>query len=194
VSLSIPSWPILLVKLFSVLRFGKCIDVIYSTTSLFNHPDATVRHTLILSRIASALFLLGDHLLWLGRADVCHVDTDKWSRVSNKYWLYSITMNLVRDFYEISCIIRSEKQLIVPDSGVQNLNDLYKILIRTVMVLQRNKGVMIDTIKNGCDFFIPLNALGHTKLSPGTVGWLGVVSSIAGLLVLIDPKVKLFPA
>ncbi|RZC42706.1 peroxisomal membrane protein 11B [Asbolus verrucosus] len=177
-----------------LLRFGKCFDVLYSTLPLFDHPDATVRHSLILSKIALSLFLIGDHLLWLGRADVCTINTQKWSRISNKYWLYSITMNLVRDFYEISCIIKSQKQSIIPSSGIQNFNDLYKILIRTVMVLQSNRTVMIDTVKNGCDFFIPLTALGHVNMSPGTVGWLGVISSIAGLLVLIEPKVKLSPA
>lgn len=177
-----------------MLRFGKCIDVIYSTLALFDHPDPTVRHTLILSKIATSLFLLGDHLLWLGRADVCNIDTQKWSQISNKYWLYSITMNLVRDFYEISCIIKAQKQAIVPDCGIHNVNDLYKTVLRTLTVLQSNRSVMIDTVKNACDFFIPLTALGHSNLSPGTVGWLGVVSSIAGLLVLLEPKIKLSPS
>ncbi|XP_044263448.1 peroxisomal membrane protein 11B [Tribolium madens] len=177
-----------------LLRFGKCLDVVYSTVALFDHGDPTVRHTVILSRIANSLFLLADHLLWLGRADLCNIDTQKWSRISNKYWLYSITMNLVRDFYEISSIIRAQKQTIVPQCGVQNFNDLCAIFLRTVTVLQSNRGVIIDTVKNACDFFIPLTALGHTKLSPGAVGCLGVVSSLAGILVLLDPKIKLSPA
>ncbi|KAJ3662431.1 hypothetical protein Zmor_006781 [Zophobas morio] len=177
-----------------LLRFGKCIDTIYSTLPLLDHPDATVKHTLILSKIALSLFLLGDHLLWLGRADLCSINTQKWSRMANKYWLYSITMNLVRDFYEISCVIRAQKQSIVPDHGIQSINDLCKIFTRTLVVLQSNRSVMIDTVKNGCDFFIPLTALGHVNLSSGTIGWLGVVSSVAGLLVLIEPKMKLSPA
>lgn len=169
------------------------MDVLYSTLPLFHQKDATIRHTLILSKIATSLFLLSDHLLWLGRADVCSVNLDKWGRISNKYWLFSISMNLIRDFYEISCILRTQNHILVPSGNITSFNDLYKALNRLVLVVQNNPGVFVDTLKNSCDFFIPLTALGHVKLSAGTVGWLGVISSLAGLMVLIDPKKKLSP-
>lgn len=177
-----------------MLRFGRCFDTLYATLPLFQHHDPTVRSVLILSRISQALFLLTDHLLWLGRADVCIVNTDRWSRLSNKYWLYSITLNLVRDFLEISKIFKSQKYSILPRNGCKNFNDIFEITLRIFNVLHHNRAIMIDTVKNGCDFFIPLTALGHIKLSPGTVGWLGVVSSIAGLLVLVEPSTKMIPS
>ncbi|KAG5888808.1 hypothetical protein JTB14_032721 [Gonioctena quinquepunctata] len=135
-----------------LLRFGRFAESLYAALPLFQQEELPIRYTVIFSKIANSLFLLADHFLWLGRADICTVDTEKWSRISNKYWLYSITMNLV------------------------------------------NQSVVIDTIKNGCDFFIPLTALGHVKLSPGTVGVLGTISSIAGLLVLLEPSRKLIPS
>lgn len=177
-----------------MLRFGRCLDTLYTTLTLFQHPDATVRSALILSRIGQALFLLADHVLWLGRADVCNVDTERWSRTSNKYWLYSITLNLVRDFYEISKIFKAKKYSILPHSGCNNMKDIFEVLVRVLLVLQQNRAVVIDTVKNGCDFFIPLTALGHLNLSPGTVGWLGVISSLAGLLVLVEPSIKMIPS
>lgn len=169
------------------------MDTIYTTLPLFDHPDPVIRHAVILSRIATSLFLLGDHLLWLGRADVYNINTQKWSRISNKYWLMAITMNLVRDFCEIYRLIKIQKD-IVPSNGIRNVNDVYAVLSKTVNVVCSNKNVLIDTIKNGCDFFIPLSALGHVNFAPGTIGWLGVISSLAGLSVLVDPKIKLSPS
>ncbi|KAJ8929116.1 hypothetical protein NQ314_018230 [Rhamnusium bicolor] len=177
-----------------LLRFGRFAESLYGTLPLFQQDDKAIRYTIILSKIANSLFLLADHILWLGRADLCSVDTEKWGRISNKYWLYSITMNLIRDFYEISQIIKAQKCYILPKNCFSNINDLFKILIRIYIIIQGNQEVVIDTVKNSCDFFIPLTALGHIKLSPGTIGLLGVISSLAGLLVLLDPQKKLSPA
>lgn len=177
-----------------MLRFGRFAESLYATLPLFEEENATIRYTVTLSKIANSLFLFADHILWLGRADVCSIDTEKWSRTCNKYWLYSITMNLVRDFYELSRIVQYQKHSVVPDNGVNNFNDVIKALTRVISIIQSNQNVVIDTVKNGCDFFIPLNALGYTKLSPGTIGLLGAISSIAGLLVLLDPQKKLSPS
>lgn len=170
------------------------MESLYAALPLFQEENTAVRYTVTLSKIANSLFLFADHILWLGRADLCSIDTEKWSRISNKYWLYSITMSLVRDFYEISRIVQCKKHSIVPGNGINNFNDVIKVLTRVISIVQSNQNVVIDTVKNGCDFFIPLTALGHTKLSPGTIGLLGAISSIAGLLVLLDPQKKLSPS
>jgi len=177
-----------------LLRLGRCVDSLYATLAILRHPNPTVRFTITLSKISNALFLLADHFLWLGRADLCSVNTSKWSRISNKYWLYSITLNLVRDFYEIMQILKAESGRIIPKAGCKNLNDIFKSSGRAVMCIQENRAVTVDTVKNCCDFFIPLTALGHVKLSPGTVGLLGVISSIAGIVALVEPLAKLSPA
>lgn len=164
-----------------MLRFGKSLDVLYGTIPLLRHEDYKIKVTLTLSKIANSLFLLADHVLWLGRADLCNVDTLKWSNISNKYWLYSIIMNLIRDLQEIKEILKTV-----------DLKDVNAKTIKSLMF--NNKNVTVDTVKNLCDFFIPLSALGYVELKPSTVGWLGVLSSLAGLLVLIDPLLKLTPS
>lgn len=158
------------------------------------HPDSTLRMTITLSKISNALFLLADHILWLGRVDLCTLNTDQWSSISNKYWLCSITMNLVRDFYEILQLLKAEKNQIITKEGCKNLNDIFQMSRRALMCIQKSRAIMVDTVKNICDIFIPMTALGHVKLSPGTVGLLGVISSIAGLMALIEPLAKLTPA
>lgn len=102
-------------------------------------------------------------------------------------------MNLVRDFYEISCILKTTKSSIVPRNGIQGSADILGVMVKIFYIFRNHPEVVTDTIKNSCDFFIPLTALGHVKLSPGTIGLLGAISSLAGLLVVMDPKKKLLP-
>ncbi|KAK5648778.1 hypothetical protein RI129_003670 [Pyrocoelia pectoralis] len=174
-----------------LLRFGRCIDSLYTVIHSWQHPNLSLRLSITLSKIYNALFLFADHILWLGRSDLYNINTDKWSNISNKYWLYSIIMNLVRDFYEILVILKANKSRILPKSGVKNFNDILSCSAKAVVCINGYQNVVVDTVRNCCDVFIPLTALGHTKLSPGTIGLLGVISSIAGIISLIEPAVKL---
>lgn len=165
----------------------------YSVFPIIDHPDLTVRFTLSLSKISSSLFLLCDHMIWLSRTGMTDIKTEKWVQLSCKYWLYSITMNLIRDFYEIVKILKNENRFICPPAGCKTMNDFFMCFGRAVECLQTRRDVMVDTIKNGCDFFIPLTSLGYTKLSPSVIGALGVISSIAGLLAIVNKDCKLTP-
>ncbi|GJQ66310.1 hypothetical protein Trydic_g4355 [Trypoxylus dichotomus] len=48
-----------------LLRFGKCVDTIYSILPLLNHNDSTIKITVILGKLSNSMFLLADHILWL---------------------------------------------------------------------------------------------------------------------------------
>lgn len=134
---------------FLVLRLGRCLDSLYSALKMMKYPDPTVKITLIMAKIANALYLLADHFIWVGRVGILKVNLEKWNRVANKYWLITIIMSLMRDIYEIVKILKHEK----------NIFKQYQI----VSCLRNHKEVMMDTVKNGCDLFIPLTALGITK-------------------------------
>ncbi|KAJ8975738.1 hypothetical protein NQ317_016512 [Molorchus minor] len=124
-----------------LLRFGRFGESLYATLPLFEQEDVTVRYTLILSKIANSLFLLADHILWLGRADLYTINTEKWGRISNKYWLYSITMNLVRDFYEISQIMKFNRRSIVPKKGVNSFSDILQVITKTYIIFKANQNI-----------------------------------------------------
>lgn len=188
---------------FAVLRLGRFLDMLYGAFSSIHYPDVTVRITCTLSKIANALFLLADHILWIGRTGLINVNSEKWGKVANKYWLYSITMNLVRDVYEICGILEREgHRLGVPPGEVLRHTCLaaginrktLPLSLRAVTFVQDHKDVVVDTVKNGCDLMIPLTALGYMRLSPGAVGLLGVVSSVAAIISLVDPLARLTPA
>lgn len=142
-----------------------------------------------------ALYLLTDHVIWLGRVGIADINSAKWSRRSYKLWLYYLVMNLLRDAYEISRIIN---KLLIPSKEMHyRKEDRSSSLVSKLYLLcnlfKMHKDVAFDTIKNGCDVCLPLAQLGYLSISPRTVGILGVVSSLVGMLPLIDPSYKIAP-
>lgn len=106
-------------------------------------------------------------------------------------------MNLCRDFYEISQIFetcRDVRQLLKLFFFPKSSNDLVRVWSKATVCVNTHQAVIVDTIKNLCDVFIPLTALGYTKLNPKHQGILGVISSIVGLFELLHPAAKIFPA
>ncbi|KAL0117281.1 hypothetical protein PUN28_010258 [Cardiocondyla obscurior] len=163
-----------------LLRFGRCLDSLYSALKISKYPDLTVRITLITAKITNALYLLADHLIWIGRVGILRVNLEKWNKAANKYWLLTIIMGLTRDIYEIVKILKYEKIAFKQWHILSCLKD--------------HREVTMDTFKNGCDLFIPLTALGVTKCTPGTIGLLGIISSLIGLYTIINPLYKLSPS
>lgn len=150
------------------------------------------------SKISQAIFLFADHIIWLSRTGLFKkVNTQKWSETYNKYWFFSIVMNLCRDFYEICRIFdtcRNVRQLLKIFFFPKSSHDLVRVWSKATVCISTHQAVIVDTIKNVCDVFIPLSALGYSKLSPKYQGILGVISSMAGLFEILYPTAKLFPA
>ncbi|KAG0716561.1 Peroxisomal membrane protein 11B [Chionoecetes opilio] len=183
-----------------LLRLGKSVEVLHGALRTLHLPDAVLRITLTLSRIYQCLFLVADHIIWVGRAGLWDIDRDKWSRISNRFWLGSIVLNLLRDAYEILTISRRQVRCLNPQlgayKGVPGVREVCRVapLLRPVAEFaEEHRDVFWDCVKNLCDFWIPFTSLGHAKLSPGTVGFLGSVSSLAGLVAVLDPLAKLAP-
>lgn len=142
-----------------LLRLGTFIDVLHGARQSMHHPSLLTGAIVTLSKIANAMYLLGDHLIWIHRNNLIKVkDIKEWEKFSNQSWLYSIILNLVRDYFEL-----------------QN---------------HQRSSVVLDTIKNCADFWIPMSALGHVQVSPFFVGLMGVTSSLLAILPLVDPNYK----
>lgn len=160
--------------------------------------DPILRLTLTISKLAHALFLYADHIVWLTKSGFLKTDSEKWNRTANKFWLLSIIANLARDFYEIVHLLDIHKSTLLKPSelltGSITSYDWNGGMKYLYMFVSCHNDVFIDTLKNSCDLFIPLTALGFTKLSPSTVGALGAISSLAALLTVVKPITKLVPA
>lgn len=153
---------------------------------MVSHEDALVSFNCAISKVSYSMFLLCDHIIWFGRSGFTDVDTNRWNRIACKYWLISITMNLVRDYVEIKRLLANSK-LILKYKDTDR-----KIIFRNIMAFtEAHKDVLLDTLKNSCDIFLPLAALNYVNLSPGTIGFLGVISSVAGIYTVLDPFAKL---
>ncbi|KAL1110451.1 hypothetical protein AAG570_007982 [Ranatra chinensis] len=168
-----------------LLRLGRFVDTMYGALKTIDYPDYVVSITCTMSKIAYAMFLLCDHILWIGRVGVMDVNIEKWSVTANKYWLYTVIINLVRDYYELNKLMSMCRA-----DGTPLLTSVKK----TIRLLGQNRDVLVDTIKNLCDVFIPLASLSYVKVSPGTVGLLGIISSVAGIVSLMDPLARLSPS
>ena len=164
-----------------LLRLGTFIDVLHGARqSMHHHSSLLTGAILTLSKIANAMYLFGDHLIWIHRSEFLFErkkilakikgffgesfrnnlikvkDIKEWEKFSNQSWLYSIILNLMRDYFELK-------------------------------VNRTSAAVVLDTVKNCADFWIPMSALGHVKVSPFFVGVMGVTSSLLSTLPLVDP-------
>ncbi|KAJ0174030.1 hypothetical protein K1T71_010176 [Dendrolimus kikuchii] len=180
-----------------ILRLGRCIDVCYTALNSMHIEDPFLRLTITISKITHALFLYADHIVWLTRSGFLKTDSDGWNRTANKFWLLSIIANLARDFYEILHLLDLHKSTLLKPTDLINISTKHEFFTTARYLytfVNCHKDVFIDTLKNSCDLFIPLTALGFTKFSPSAVGALGAMSSIAALVTLVKPITKLVPA
>ncbi|XP_063225311.1 peroxisomal membrane protein 11B [Bacillus rossius redtenbacheri] len=175
-----------------LLRLGRFLDTLYSALVSVHYEDLVVRATCTLSKIAHALFLLADNMLWVGRTGLVSVDSERWNKVANKYWLASVAMNLARDLYEVLRLL--ERGSRGPPAPAWYSAGPPRKGLPLATLAREHKDVLVDTVKNGCDLMIPLTALGYARLSPGAVGVLGVVSSLAAIVGLVDPEARLEPS
>lgn len=186
----------------AVLRFGKSLEVFYGTLKTIHLTEAWLAFTLTVSKVCQSIFLLTDHIIWLSRSGLLKdVDTGKWQQRSNKYWVLSLVMNIVRDVYEINRVISSfssnknlTSAVVSSLVSIRSPKDISMCASSVVDFALTYKHLTIDTVKNCCDLFIPLTGMGYTRIPPRVIGLLGMISSIAGLIVILHPQCKLKPS
>ena len=131
------------------LRLGTFIDALYSSCSSISNPQPGLRVLVTLSRIAGAMYLFCDHLLWCNNMRLVSINQKFWTNTSERCWLYSIVLSLCRDIYEINLILRhSAFQL-------QNGTNFATFLIKN------HPKIILDTVKNMTDLILPIAALGN---------------------------------
>lgn len=173
-----------------ILRLGRCVDVCYTALNHIHHEDKWLRLTLTLSKLGHALYLYADHIAFLTRIGFLKTDMHKWTKTANKFWLVSIIANLAKDFYELLQVLNIKKTTFMRPSELINNSctnfDMNSALKHLYWLVRYHKNIFFDTVKDSCDLFIPMTAIGLTKLSPTTVGFLGAVSSLVALYTIVD--------
>lgn len=186
---------------FSVLRFGKSLDFIQGALKSLHLKDDILRLTLTLSKVNQACYLLFDHFLWFNNVGAVKLDKQFWSEVSSRFYLATLVLNLMRDFYDIYCVVmrelnmRNARKL---SSEYKNGDTKYKNVSRhqwtLLEILDQNKPLVIDTVKNLFDLAIPMSTLKMVHLSPQNQGIYGIISSFLAAVTIWNPNLKLVPA
>jgi peroxin-11B len=193
--------------------------MIESALKTIHLDDYFLRCILTSSSLNQACYLAMDNMLWLHSMGILDLKqkAPKISEWSNKFWLFSTILYLARDFHDLLTLIQNNdeedklKRGFDPTSRyrLDHVSGAYKssnlttdrrqclvkflLKIRIILMNRKNRPLVLDTIKNLTDLFLPLSSLNYVKISPGVQGICGVISSLISLLIVWDSKYKLTP-
>jgi peroxin-11B len=175
-----------------------------------NIDDAFLRTILSIININQLCYVLLDNTSWLESMGLVRMSSKRSQLIKkwcNLFWLYSGLLYLFRDLKEIIALVRANEAAneYKLNSAVRKATSQQTLLFRNIFVkyfkklliifLQRkNLPLVIDTLKNSFDLLLPLANLDYIKVSIGTQGLFGLLSSLFGLFTLIYPKLKLTPS
>nr|XP_006134753.1 peroxisomal membrane protein 11B [Pelodiscus sinensis] len=190
-------------KLF---RLGNSADALESAKRAIHLSDVVLRFCITVSNLNRAMYFACDNILWAGKSGLIpHMDQEKWSQRSFRYYLFALILNLSRDAYEIRLLMEREacgkrpkgsetRHALREDGSLQQLLLMLKVKLHLLVhVLRSNPPLLVDVVKNACDLFIPLDKLGLHKTNPGFVGLCGLTSSVLSILTIVHPWLKLKP-
>ena len=184
-----------------MLRFGKSLDFIQGALKSLHIKDIVLRLTITLSKINQAFYLLFDHFLWFNNVGAVKLNKEYWSKISSRFYLTTLILNLVRDFYDIRNLIVEEmnksaarKKRSPYMNGDANFQTLPTRERSLVYIMHQNRTLLLDTVKNLFDLSIPMSTLGYVKFSPRTQGMFGLISSAIAAATVWEPTLKLVPS
>ncbi|KAG7269742.1 hypothetical protein CRUP_006155 [Coryphaenoides rupestris] len=189
-----------------LLRLGNTVSAIETAKRTIHLADPVLNLCLTLAHINRGLYFLCDNVLWARTVGlVKDIDAERWSRNASRFYFVTLVLNLTRDAYEISQLVAQRARDKHTQERIrQHLNESHQVaevvvpqLDALLFLLQEslraNPAVALDTLKNICDLFIPLNQLGIYKTNGGVVGFCGLMSSLLGLVTLLQPSLKIKP-
>ncbi|XP_033823839.1 peroxisomal membrane protein 11A [Periophthalmus magnuspinnatus] len=190
-------------KLF---RLGNTLNSIDAAKRTVHITDPVLRVSLTAANLGRALYFICDNLLWLRNVGLVRdIDKERWSLHASRCYLLSLIMNLIRDSYVIGQLMvqrardkefqrkmdaHLRESTEVAEAVVPQLDALLFLLLH---IIKSHPAVALDTFKNICDLFIPLDKLGIYQSNAGVVGFCGLLSSIIGIVTLVRPNLKIKP-
>ncbi|KAG9489158.1 peroxisomal membrane protein 11A [Eleutherodactylus coqui] len=186
-------------KLF---QLGNMVHAINASKASIQLSDPILCYCLTAANLNRVLYFTCDTVLWVRSVDlVSNIKKEKWRHRASQCYFYSLLFHLARDLYVIINCMKEERKSKRNGDDCRNgptlnsSNTLQKsfgnFLFILLMSLKNHPPVLLDTVKNVCDLFSPLNHLGFYKTNPGFIGICGLVSSILGILTIANPQLKL---
>ncbi|KAM4748172.1 peroxisomal membrane protein 11A [Rhinophrynus dorsalis] len=185
-------------KLF---RLGNMVHAIEASKAAMQISDPIPCYCLTIANLNRVLYFTCDTILWARSVDlVSDVNKEKWRYRATLFYFYSLLLNLARDFYEISrCMEIEAKDRKRSENNTDCENNTHLrystgiegFLLMLYLSLKNHPPVLLDTVKNLCDLFSPLDRLKIYHTNQGFIGLCGLVSSITGILTVAKPLLKL---
>uniref|UniRef100_A0A2K6LWR6 Peroxisomal biosis factor 11 alpha n=1 Tax=Rhinopithecus bieti TaxID=61621 RepID=A0A2K6LWR6_RHIBE len=185
-------------------RLGNVVHAIQATEQSIHATDLVPRLCLTLANLNRVIYFICDTILWVRSVGLTSgINKEKWRTRAAHHYCFSLLLSLVRDLYEISLQMkrvtrdRAKKEksasqdplgYSVADEETEWLQSFLLLLFRS---LKQHPPLLLDTVKNLCDILNPLDQLGIYKSNPGIIGLGGLVSSIAGMITVAYPQMKL---
>ncbi|XP_029010716.1 peroxisomal membrane protein 11A [Betta splendens] len=190
-------------KLF---RLGNTINSIEAAKRTMQLSDRVLCLCLTVANINRALYFACDNVLWARSVGLIRdINKERWSLNASRCYFLSIVMSLTRDVYIVSQLMvqkvrdkrfrqKMDQHLSEsPEIAEPIIPQLDAFLFLLLESLRSQPAVALDTLKNICDLFIPLDKLGLYQSNAGVVGFCGLVSSVIGILTLAQPKLRITP-
>ncbi|XP_071777384.1 peroxisomal membrane protein 11A [Centroberyx gerrardi] len=190
-------------KLF---RLGNTVNSIEAAKRTMQLSDPVLCLFLTVANINRALYFICDNVLWARSVGLINdINKDRWSLNASRYYFLSLVMGLTRDVYVISQLVvqrardkhfqqRLNRHLSVsPEVAEVVIPQLDAFLFLLFESLKTHPAVALDMLKNICDLFIPLDRLGIYQSNAGVVGFCGLISSLLGIVTLVQPNLKIKP-
>ncbi|XP_059953361.1 peroxisomal membrane protein 11A isoform X1 [Mesoplodon densirostris] len=185
-------------------RLGNVVHAVQMIQQSIHATDLVPRICLILASLNRVIYFICDTILFVRSVGLASgINKEKWRMWAARHYYYSLLLSLVRDLYEISLQMEqvahnrakkekspSQDPLVysVADEETEWLQSFLLLLFRS---LKKHPPLLLDTVKNFCDILNPLDQLGIYKSNPGIIGLGGLVSSIAGIITVAYPQMKL---
>lgn len=160
-------------------RLGKSLDMFLAAIKGSKVQDPLIRICIVGARMCRVVYFLYDILNWCCRVTLMKGSAKDYAKKAAPFWFIAVVFGLIRDAYEIINYILRVK------AKHQNLS--------VKEAVTQRPDIAVDTMKNACDFLIPLKIWGKLEMTTGTMGVLGLMSSICGMLTLWSPTFKLTP-
>ncbi|XP_078539349.1 peroxisomal membrane protein 11A isoform X1 [Lissotriton helveticus] len=187
-------------KLF---RLGNVVHALEASRRTVQLPDFIPRFFLTIANLNRALYFVCDSILWLRSVGlITDINKEKWRHRATRFYYFSLLLHLGRDMYEIvrrmeqkSSHKKNAEECTDPHlsqhsshPGIVGFDPIFAMLFCSLM---NHPAILLDTTKNICDLFSPLDQLGIYKTNPGMLGFCGLISSIVGILTLAKPHLKI---
>uniref|UniRef100_A0A8C5VEV7 Peroxisomal membrane protein 11A n=1 Tax=Microcebus murinus TaxID=30608 RepID=A0A8C5VEV7_MICMU len=162
-------------------RLGIVVRAVQATEQSIHAADLVTHLCLTLANLNCVIYFICDTILWVRSVGLTSgINKEKWRTWAARHYYYSLLLSLGRDLYEISLQMervahnRAKREKSSPQDPLEYILLLFQ-------ALKQHPPLLLDTVKN----------LGIYKSNPGIIGLGGLVSSIAGMITVAYPQMKL---